>query len=332
MTIDTLNAKQTRFNHVLAFEVSKAELLVHELPGDRGETIVNNARDIRRVIKRALKRNADLGCGPLLVICEATGGYEGDIIGIAFALGVACHRAHGSRIRAYAQYRGSHAKSDPIDVRLIANFGRDTPGLVLHEPPRQAQSKLRHLVDRRKELMELAQAETNRLEQQKCAEVTDSIRAVIRILNKSLERIEALIEELIAGDAVFKKRSELMRSLKGVGPVTVATVLAYLPEIGSVGRGTIAALAGLAPYDDDSGKKRGRRHILAGRSDVRPCLYMAATSAIRSNPQMQAYADRIMKRGKCYHLAATAVMRKLLVTLNAIVRDGTRWSLEAAAR
>lgn len=322
MTDEIMNANLLRFNHILAFEVSKAELHVHVLPSGQSCQIANDRAVVRRLIKKQRKANDKLGIGPLLVICEATGSYDAHVLNCAAELGVDCHRAHGSRVRAYAKYRGTHAKSDPIDVRLIADFGLNSEGLCLHEPPRPEQSDLRELVGRRTELRQTLEAEKARVEHVHCKEVIDSMRVHIRTLEKLIAKLESRIERLIAQDEVFERAARLMQSVKGVGPITAATVLAYLPGIGKVSRGAIAALAGLAPFDDDSGKYKGRRHIFGGRSEVRACLYMAAKVAIQHNPHLRELAERIRAKGKTFKVAATAVMRKLLVILNAIVESG----------
>lgn len=322
MTPETMNANQTRYNHVVAFEVSKAELHVHVLPRGESCQIVNDRAHVRSLIKKQKRLNEKLGIGPLLVICEATGSYDAHVLDCAAELGVDCHRAHGSRVRAYAKYRGTHAKSDPIDVRLIADFGHNSEDLRLYKPPRPEQSDLRELVGRRTELRQMLEAEQARLENFRCKDVLESMRAHIRTLETLLAKIESKISNLIAKDEAFQRSAALMQSLKGVGPITAATVLAYLPEIGTVSGATIAALAGLAPFDDDSGKFKGQRHIFGGRAEVRNCLYMAAKVAMQHNPHMRDLTERVRAKGKSFKVAATAVMRKLLVILNAIIKSG----------
>ena len=228
-------------------------------------------------------------------------------------------------------YRGAHAKSDAIDARLIVEYGRDSEGLRLHKPPRAAQLELRELVGRRTQLREMAEAEQTRSEHVRCREVTASLRAIMKVLDTQIAAIKRRIAALIAADAAFARTADLMQSVKGVGLVTAATVLAYLPEIGTVSRGTIAALAGLAPFDRDSGTLKGRRHIFAGRAEVRACLYMPALVAMRYNPHLKTMAERIKAKGNPFKVAATAVMRKLLVILNAVVASGQPCKLTTTA-
>ena len=329
---ETVDAADALYKHIIAFEVSKAKLHVHILPGGETFEIGNDRAAVRRVIKKQAGRNAKLGVGPLLVVCEATGSYSNHVVAAAQAAGVACHRAHGSRVRHFAKFRGTHAKSDPIDVALIADYALASRNLVLHVPPRPAQAELRELVGRRTELRQAKEAEEARLPHVASKLVTRSLEAHIRHLAKLVDEIEARIAALVEDDEEFRRKVRLMRSVKGVGLLTAATVVAYLPEIGSVSRATIAALAGLAPFDCDSGEQHGRRSILGGRAEVRAGLYMAAVVAMRSNAHLAAMAERIKLKGRPWKVQVTAVMRKLLVILNAIVASGEPCRLAAAGR
>jgi transposase len=322
MTPKTLPLKQPRFNHVLAFEVSKATVFVQALPGGTRCEIGNDRASIRRQIKTELRRNPTLGIGPLLVVCEATGSYGQPVLDCAVELGVACHRAHGSRVRWFAQSQARYAKSDPIDVGMIGRYASSTECLQLYRPPSPEESELRELMGRRTELRQTKEAEQARLEHVRSTLVRETIRDHIRALERQIDKIAARIDALIGAHARLQRAAELMQSVKGVGRLTAAAVLAYLPEIGTLSRATIAALAGLAPFDADSGKHKGPRHILGGRAEVRAALYMAAVVAMRCNPHLRAMAQRLQARGKPFKVAVTAVMRKLLVILNAIVASG----------
>lgn len=321
-----------RFKHVLAFEVSKAELVTRTLPSGKETTIPNTAARVRRLIEKERKANASLGLGPLLVICEATGSYDRHILDAAHDLGVDCHRAHGSRMRAYAKYRGKRAKTDPIDVRLIADFGRDTPDLAVWQKPSAAQSELRALVARRTELDQALGAERARLDHTRSSIVAASIVRQIACLEKEITGIEAALERLVDDTEALDTATRLMRSVIGIGFISAASVLAYMPELGTLGRGTIAALAGLAPYDDSSGQHEGLRHVAGGRQEARQALYMSAVVAMRANPHLRDLAQRIKAKGRPPKVAITAVMRKLLTILNAVVRDGKPCKMRTAAR
>jgi transposase len=321
-----------RFKHVLAFEVSKAELVTRVLPSGKETTLANTAANVRRLIEKEIKANTRLGLGPLLVICEATGSYDRHILDAAHASGVACHRAHGSRMRAYAKYRGKRAKSDPIDVRLIADFGRDTPELGLWQKPTAAQEELRALIARRTELGQTLGAERARLEHARSTFIEHSIRRQIKAIEKDIAAIEAELKRLVAAAEDLETKTRLMCSVIGIGFISAASLLAYMPELGAISRGTVAALAGLAPYDDSSGTHDGLRHIAGGRFEARQALYMSAVVAIRANPHLKDLAARLKAKGRPPKVAITAVMRKLLTILNAVVRDGMPCKMPTAAR
>ncbi|MGH6814346.1 MAG: IS110 family transposase [Hyphomicrobiaceae bacterium] len=236
-----------------------------------------------------------------------------------------CHKAHGSRIRAYARYRGMLAKTDPIDARLLAEFGLQTKDLRLYRPPRPEQAGLRRFKSRRDDIQQLLQAEKNRLEYTDDKVVAASIDAVVKTLERQLARIEAEIAAPIDSDGELGTRARLLTSVIGIGRIATVTLLADLPELGRLMRGEAAMLTGLAPINKDSGQARAPRRIEAGRAQVRRCLYMAAVVAIRHNPILSAFAKRLTQDGKPFKVVITAVMRKLIVILNAIMRDRQPW-------
>jgi transposase len=314
-----------RFNHVIAFDVAKEKLAVHILPSGECLEAPNTLAGVRRLLRREQKRNAKLDLGPLLVICEATGGYECNVLEAAWELGLSCHRAHGAEVRAYAKFCGRRAKNDPLDACLIAGYGRDRPALRLYEPPRPEQTALRELMKRRAELQDIIEAERCRLEHASVRAVRQSLERHLKMLDKELAAIEKEIEALARGDGELSHRARLMQTVTGIGAVTAYTLLAFMPELGSIPAAAAAALAGLAPFDRDSGKERGRRHIFAGRGQVRACLFMAARAAIAHHAVFKTFAERLIKRGKPYLVAVTAVMRKLIVILNAMLKANEPW-------
>lgn len=320
----TMNSTQKQFNHVVAFEVSKHQLIVHELPGDEQCCIVNEPKAVRRLLRAKIKRHR-ARLDSLLIVCEATGGYERHVLEACVALGLACHKAHGARVRHFAKYLGLIAKTDPIDARILALYGLKTEGLRLYQPPRAEELALKELQARRNDLIGMLNAEGNRLEHARQASVVKSIKAHIASLRKTLKALEAEIALLVRRDETFAHKTRLMRSLKCVGPVTAATLLAHMPELGTLHKGEAACLAGVAPINRDSGKTSGPRHIEAGRAAVRRCLYMAALVALNTNPVIKAYAAGLKARGKSFKVIITAVMRKLLIILNGILRTGEPW-------
>ena len=315
-----MTSRSQPFQHIIAFEVAKTSLMIHILPAGRQETVANTAAAVRRILRREVKFNACRALGPMLVVCEATGGYERIILAETVAMGLALHWAHGVRTRYFARYLGL-AKTDPIDARMLALFGRDTPNLRLYAPPQPQQTVLRDLRGRRDELKAMMRMEANRLEHAHHPRVTASIKTHLRAMDKELAHIEDEIARLIDATPDLARKAALMQSLKGVGPATATACLAYLPELGSFTKGQVARIAGLAPIANDSGKALLPRHIAGGRATLRQALYMAAVVAITFNPKLAIYAKRLKQRGKPAKVVITAVMRKIIVTLNAIIRD-----------
>ena len=286
MTKATVTAIRSPFNHVVAFEVSKESLVVHTLPIDEQSCIANKPQAVRRLLKAEIKRNRTGAFGPLLIVCEATGGYERHVLDAALELGLAVHRAHGTRVRLFARYLGLAAKTDAIDAHMLAQYGRQTKDLRLYVPPPPECQALRALQARRAQIQDMIIAETNRLEHARHRSVLKSLRAHIAALETAFRAIEAEIAELVAKTDGLKEKVRLMRTVKGVGLVTATTLLAYLPDIGQLTKGQAARRSGLAPINDDSGKKRGPRHVEAGRREIRRCLYMAAVVAARLQPSL----------------------------------------------
>ena len=327
----TMTPTQQTYNHVVAFEVSKEALVVHALPADEQCTIANKPQAVRRLLKSQLKHNRKQNLGPILIVCEATGGYERHVLDVAIDLGLPVHRAHGARVRFFARYCGLIAKTDPIDARVIAQYGVKTDKLRLYEPPPPETVALRALHARRTEIQQMMIAETCRLDQTRHKSIVKSLKDHIAQLKSALEAIEEEIKQLLHENASLKKKVELMRTVIGIGPVSAMVLLAYLPDIGSLTKGEVARLCGLAPINNDSGKKRGPRHVEAGRTAIRRALYMAAVVAMRTNAVIKKFADRLRGRGCPFKYVAVAVMRKLVVILNAVLRDGQPWKGTQAA-
>ena len=225
---------QSTFNHVVAFEVSKQTLVVHVLPGDHQYTIANKPKAVRKLLAAQVRHNAQANLGSLLVVCEATGGYERHVLEICVDLGLSCHQAHGKRVRDFANYLGVLAKTDPIDARVIALHGLKTEGLRLYQPPSPQTRALKDLQNRRAEILEMLIAESNRLEHARHPSVAKTLKAHIVSLQKIRAALEAEIATLIRTSEVMARKARLMRGLKGIGPVTVATLLAHMPELGTL--------------------------------------------------------------------------------------------------
>lgn len=252
------------------------------------------------------------------VICEATGGYERKLMELLHAKNIAVTLVNPARVRAFARSEGTKAKTDPIDAALLLKFAK-SKDLEPTPPPSPERGRLQALMDRRSQLTESLTREKNRL--QKCPDcIQKSIQKVIRIFEKELASIEKQIEELIAKDDKMAAQNAQMQSINGIGTTISWAILAYLGEITALSRNQLVALAGVAPYNRDSGKYKGKRRIEGGRAKVRKCLYMGAQCAAVYNPHIKAYVDGLRARGKPYKCAIVAAMRKLLIHIQSLLK------------
>lgn len=262
-----------------------------------------------------------------LIVLEATGGYEKPIVAELLGDTLPVVVVNPRQVRDFAKGLGQWAKTDPIDAQVLAKFAQIVqPAPKTHSTPQTAE--LAELVRRRRQLNDLRTQESNRLLMIHHPKVKKSIKKMIKTLNFQINEIDQLIREHIDADDNFKNKDRILRSTPGVGPQTSAMLIANLPELGSLNRQEIAALAGLAPYDRSSGKYDGRAHIWGGRKDVRGILYMAALTAYRCNPIIRRFAEHLQEQGKAFKVVLTACMRKLLIILNTMIRNQTLWSLE----
>ena len=265
---------------------------------------------------------------PQLVVFEATGGYESRAASALSAAGYAVAIANPTRVRRFAEALGILAKTDRIDAQVIAHFasvvqptanGRQTP----------LEEQLAAFVERRRQLLVELVAEKNRLST--CpACVREGIEAHIAWIEEQVDALEGQIQACIQQKPEWRERAEIIDSAPGVGPVTAATLVAELPELGQLSHKKLAALVGVAPFNKDSGPKRGKRRIFGGRSGIRRTLYMAALSAIKHNPVIRTFYEALLQRGKEKKVALVACMRKLLVFINAMVRKGEVWRYSPA--
>ena len=259
-----------------------------------------------------------------VVVLEATGGFERRLAAELVAAGRQTAIVNPRQVRDFARGIGVLAKNDRIDARVLATYAQHVK-LRLLEKTSEKQQELTALVVRRRQLLALQTAESNRLEQTAVKLAAKSIRHVLDLLRKELKKLDAEIARLIADDDDWRNKSELLQTVPGVGPATSASLVAELPELGKLNRQQIASLVGLAPFSRDSGQSRGRHSIWGGRGAVRCALYMAAFNAKRCNPIIRAFADRLKQAGKRTKVILTACMRKLLVILNTMVRNQTPW-------
>ena len=263
----------------------------------------------------ALVRWLKTSATALQLICEASGGYERALLESLAEEEVAVTLVQAVRVRQYARAAGILAKTDRIDARVLAAFGaalRPKPTVPLSHQ----QKRLRELESQRRHLSQVLRAEENRLAQLQCAELRSLGRSLIKNIEKQIDAIEERISSLIAQDQALCAKAQKLTAVTGVGAHTAALLLAQMPELGQLNRRQAAALAGLAPFNHDSGSLRGKRAIFGGRRALRSGLYMAALAAARYNPILSRFYQRLRAKGKPHQLALTAVMRKLLLALN----------------
>lgn len=262
---------------------------------------------------------------PLLIVMEASGGYE-SIVALSLAeAGLPVAIVNPRQVRRFAEALGQLAKTDAIDARVIAHFAeavRPTPRPL----PDGTMRQLQELLARRRQLVVMINAEKQRLAKAASAVAQRSHKAMAKSLESERARIDRAIDKLVQQSPLWCSKLDLLTSVPGVGDIVARTLLAELPELGSVDRHQIAALAGVAPFSRDSGRKKGKRFVRAGRVQVRAPVYMACLVAIRYNPPLKAFYRRLRQAGKPARLAIVAVMRKLLTILNAMLRDNRPWA------
>jgi transposase len=308
----------------VGIDVSKDRLDVFVRPSGESFAV---ARDSAGVEALAERLNA---IAPTLVVMEATGGFETIVAAGLAAAKLPLAVVNPRRIRAFAQAIGLKAKTDALDAAVNARFAeavRPQPRPLLDA---QAQA-LGELVARRRQLIETMTAERNRRQQLTSPRLIKGVDRVLALLQKELSALETDIDAAVRGSPLWRENVELLTSVPGVGGTTARTLVAELPELGRLNRREIAALAGLAPYNRDSGRSRGKRQIAGGRTSVRTAVYMAAWVACRCNPTLKAFADRLRAAGKTPKQIIIAVARKLLTMLNAILRDRQPWQQPAHA-
>jgi transposase len=302
---------------VVGIDVSKDRLDVSVHPAGAALSYSRDAAGIELLIGMLAP------LAPQLVAVEATGGFETVVTASLAAAGLPVVVVNPAQVRSFAGALGKRAKTDRIDAQVIAHFAAATKPPVRPLPDAATQA-LADLVTRRRQIIQMIVAEGQR-EKRASARARKSIQRLLKSLRGELSEIDGEIDESVRGSAIWSERENLLASVPGVGSGTARTMLAELPELGSLNRRQIAALAGLAPFTRQSGKWRGKSFIGGGRASVRTALFMAAMTAMRCNPTLRAFHQRLRAAGKPKMVALIAVARKLLTMLNAILRDKTPW-------
>lgn len=298
-------------NKYVAVDVAKKTL---EVLTDKGRVEVENTKSGINKMMGRLKHIAEPH-----VVCEASGGYEQLLVETMQNKGIDVSVVSASRVRYFAKSEGVKAKTDPLDAQVIMRFAQQrqpAPKVPLPED----QKRIGALMDRRAQLIEHRAREKNRL--QKSPEIVrESIEKIIQVLSEEIEDLESEIQGLVAENEQMTRAHAILTTIKGVGPVTVWGIIAYLPEIGNISRNELVAMAGVAPYNRDSGKMKHKRSIFGGRGKIRSILYLGVSSAAVYNPVIKTYVDGLIKRGKPHNCAMVAAIRKLLIHIQSTVKN-----------
>lgn len=300
----------------IGIDISKSNLVVWVQPQGEGFDLPNTSEGFVELIERLSRYEVGR------VLLEATGGYESKVMAALQGANFKVLRINPRRARAFAVAMGKNAKTDPIDAAVLADFAE-----VLHascdkiiSPEREA---LRELIQLREQFVQHRDDNKRRLQQVQLPAVTEAIKGLVHYLQVQIKQLDKTIHQSM--HELDAEKAERLISVKGIGTVATASLLVYLPELGELDRREVAALAGIAPYNDDSGNHSGKRQIYGGRARVRRALYMSCWVVIRHQPDFKARYDALRERGKSAKVALIACMRILLIRLNAMLRDGTEW-------
>ena len=306
----------------VGIDVSKVwlDVAVHEQK--ETDRVSNDDVGIPGLVRRLKKLK------PTLSVLEPSGGLEMLVVAELSRAGFPVAVVNAKRVRDFAKATGQIAKTDKLDARVLAHFAAAIRPKV-RSLRSEEEEQLSALLTRRRQILDMLTVEKNRRVTVR-AKMRSDLEAHIHWLSNNLKDLDEEIEDFVKGSPLWKEKDALLQSVPGVGPVTSATMLGMLPELGLLNRQEIAALVGVAPVNKDSGRKQGKRRIYGGRGDVRSVLYMAALSAKKHNPFIRTFYERLIQHGKEKKVALTACMRKLLVILNAMLRTHLPWRSLAA--
>lgn len=304
----------------LGCDVGKAEIVVFDSRSGRTRTLANTAQTLSR-----FAASVDEAC---LVICEATGGYEAELLHALVGSARAVHRADACKVRAFIRSFGTLGKTDRIDARALAAYGLERHARLARWQPQDAErERLHRLVMLRRDLIAQRTAWSNRAGAPGAAELGPYIEPLLAGFAAQIDALDAQIRRLIDSSPPLHRDAQALRGIAGIGPQTAAALLALMPELGRLTRRKAAALAGLAPHPDQSATRDAYRRVKGGRPEIKRTLFMAALVAARHNPQLRRFHQRLLENGKKPLVAIVAVMRKLIVLANAILRDANSCSL-----
>ena len=316
------NHKQAAFADFLGVDVGKEKIAVHDSRSGKAQFVDNNRKAIFSFFK---------SCNPTaatLVICEASGGYEANLLACASDMGIAAHRASASKIKSFIASYGTLSKTDLGDAMAIARYGAERHHLLdLWAMQDGDHRELQALVLRREDLVSMRAAEKNRLQAPGLADkavrmVARSCKTIMATLTRQIEAIEKAIDKLVGRNEIIRRKYDILVAIKGIGKISAIAIIAHMPEIGTCTRRKAASLAGLAPHPKDSGNTIGYRATRGGRQPLKKALFMPAMVTARGNTELSTHYKNLVNNGKKPIVAMVAIMRKIIVIANAKVRDG----------
>jgi transposase len=298
---------------VLGLDIAKDSVVLYDAATNTTRTVKNTPT----ALQAALAAYA----GHDLMVCEATGGYERAALEAARSVGLPAHKADAARVKAFIAAMGGAAKTDAIDARWLARYGTARfPALARWTPPAPEREKLAMLVRHRQDLLQSRTRAKNRNAAPGASPLASFLEAEIDFLTDQIATIDNAIADLIQSNPILQQAERALRRIAGIGPVAARTLLALLPELGTLSRRQIASLAGLAPHPHHSGTVKRHRRMVGGRNGLKPVLFMAALSAARSHPALAAFYDRLVAAGKAKRLVLAAIARKLVTIANAVLK------------
>lgn len=309
----------SKYQRIIGVDVASRKLDIFDTSTNQHKVIKNSIDSITQFTKKLAQCQSNV-----LVVMEATGGYERELLDVLHEFKIDCTVINPLRARQFAKGCGKLEKNDKIDAQILAEFGA-VVAVKLHQQPSKDRRKLQRLVQRRSQILSHLQAEENRLSREEDLEMQAMIRSAIAFYKQQRKEVDKVIAKAIEQSKELAQQSELLRSCPGVGPVTSATLLAELPELGQLNRGQVAKMVGVAPIANDSGMRSGKRQTQAGRRKVRKVLYMAALVATKKNQRFKKFYQAMLQRGKPKKVAIIAVARKMLIALNSMTKNKEIW-------
>ena len=304
----------------MGIDVSKDYLEIYIHPNSKSFKVENSKKGVQALLGKLTNYVIER------IVCESSGGYENLMLKMLKLADYNVWHVDPKQIKAFIISQGIRAKNDRIDAKMMALFASQNQPKYLKKDISQNAEKLRALVRRKSDLTELISIEKKRFNHPKQQYCGDVIRSHIEFMEKQIEILETEIEQLIDDDPDWSNNTKLMKSMPGIGDATSALLIAEMPELGKVTDKQIAALLGVAPYTKESGTMRGKAYIGGGRIIVRNILYMASLSAVRYNPALKKFYTRLKEAGKCSKIALVAVMRKMIIILNIMIKRQIGWS------